>query len=139
MTLRGGITPWPTRGRRRIGGLLGLPALVVALLGLPAHANEPGLSPTRKGTLERSRAETVRVDGRLYEVRIASAGVEGEHQLLIVRATIVINPDPNLESQRNWNVVQPFLQRTCKGPFVVLEHQLVDKVNLYVRFRCGAG
>ena len=121
-------------------------ALVVALLGVPALADNARFGPgmlevqfdsTRKGTLERSRAETVRVDGRLYEVRVASTGVEGEHQLLIVRGTIVVNPDPDLESQRNWNVVQPFLQRTCKGPFVVLENQLVDKVNLYIRFRCS--
>jgi hypothetical protein len=122
-------------------------ALVVALLGVPTFADNSrfGLrttdvqygTSTPKGTLERSRAETVRVDGRLYEVRVASSEVEGEHQLLIVRATIVIDPDPNLESQRNWNVVQPFMQRTCRGPFVVLENQLVDKVNLYIRFRCG--
>ena len=122
-------------------------ALVFALLGVPAFADDSrfgsgvidvqyGTSP-RKGTLEGARAETVRVDGRLYEVRVASAGVDGEYQLLIVRATIVVNPDPDLESQRNWNVVQPFLQRTCKGPFVVLENQLVDRVNLYIRFRCG--
>ena len=91
-----------------------------------------------KGTLDRSQVETVRVDGRLYEVRIAPADVEGEYRLLVVRATIVVNPDPQLESERNWNVVQPFMQRTCKGPFVVLENNLADKVNLYIRFRCGA-
>ena len=122
-------------------------ALVVALLGVPAFADDSRFGPRmldvqygtspRKGTLEGSRAETVRVDGRLYEIRVASTGVEREHELLIVRATIVINPDPDLESQRNWNVVQPFMQRTCKSPFVVLENQLVDKVNLYIRFRCG--
>ena len=93
---------------------------------------------TPKGALDRSQVETVRVDGRLYEVRIAPAEVEGEYRLLVVRATIVVNPDPQLESQRNWNVVQPFMQRTCKGPFVVLENNLADKVNLYIRFRCGA-
>jgi hypothetical protein len=90
-----------------------------------------------KGTLDRSEVETVRVDGRLYEVRVASTEVEGEYRLLIVRGTIVIDPDPNLESQRNWNVVQPFMERTCKGPFVVLENHLADKVNLYITFRCG--
>src|SRR5580704_13785513 len=57
-----------------------------------------------KGTLDRSEVETVRVDGRLYEVRVASTEVEGEYRLLLVRGTIVIDPDPNLESQRNWNV-----------------------------------
>jgi ribulose bisphosphate carboxylase small subunit len=58
--------------------------------------------------------------------------------LLVVRATVVVNPDPQRESQRLWNVVQPFMQRTCKGPFAVLENNLADEVNLYIRFRCGA-
>jgi hypothetical protein len=93
---------------------------------------------TPKGTLDRSQVEMVRVDGRRYEVRIAPAEVEGEYRLLIVRATIVVNPDPQLEAERNWSVVQPFMQRTCRGPFVVLENNLADKVNLYIRFRCGA-
>src|SRR5262245_10118716 len=59
---------------------------------------------TPKGTLDRSQVETVRVEGRLYEVRVAPAEVEGEYRLLIVRGTIVIDPDPQLESQRLWNV-----------------------------------
>ena len=91
-----------------------------------------------KGTLDRSQVEMVRVDGRLYEVRIASAEVEGEYRLLIVRGTLVVNPDPERESGRLWNVVQPFMERTCKGPFVVLQNNLADNVNLYIRFRCGA-
>jgi hypothetical protein len=107
-------------------------ALPVALIALVLTACTP------KGTLDRSQVETVRVDGRLYEVRVAPAEAEGEYRLLIVRATIVVDPDPELESQRNWNVVQPFMQRTCKGAFVVLENHLADKVNLYIRFRCGA-
>ena len=92
---------------------------------------------TPKGALDRSEVETVKVDGRLYEVRVAPTAVEGEYRLLLVRGTIVIDPDPDLESQRNWNIVQPFMQRTCKGPFVVLENHLADKVNLYISFRCG--
>lgn len=122
-------------------------ALIVGLLSVPAFADNPGFglrvldaqygASPQKGTLDRSKVETVRVDGRLYEVRVASTEVEGEYQLLIVRATIVVDPDPRLESQRNWNVVQPFMQRTCKSHFVVLENHLVDKVNLYIRFRCG--
>ncbi len=95
-------------------------------------------TPAPKGALDRSQVETVRVEGRLYEVRVAPAEVESEYRLLIVRGTIVVNPDPQLESQRLWNVVQPFMQRTCKGPFVVLENNLADEVNLYIRFRCGA-
>jgi len=108
-------------------------ALAVALVALVLTA-----CATPKGTLDRSQVETVRVDGRLYEVRIAPAEAEGEYRLMLVRGTIVVDPDPQLESQWNWNVVQPFMQRTCKGPFVVLENNLADKVNLYIRFRCGA-
>ena len=111
-------------------------ALALAALALAALAL--GACATPKGTLDRSRVETVRVGGRLYEVRIASADIEGEYRLLVVRGTAVINPDPQLESERLWNVVQPFMQRTCNGPFVVLENNLADKVNLYIRFRCGA-
>lgn len=107
-------------------------ALPLALAALVLAACTP------KGTLDRSQVETVKVEGRLYEVRVAPAGAEGEYRLLLVRGTIVIDPDPQLESQRLWNVVQPFMQRTCKGPFVVLENNLADKVNLYIRFRCGA-
>ena len=110
-----------------------LPLALVAVV-LAACAS----TPMPKGTLDRSQVETVRVEGRLYEVRIAPAEVEGEYRLLIVRGTVVVNPDPQLESQRLWNVVQPFMQRTCKGPFAVLENNLADKVNLYIRFRCGA-
>jgi hypothetical protein len=115
-----------TRARALAGAL----ALALVALGLVACAP--------KGTLDNSRVEMVRVDGRRYEVRIASTEVEGEYRLLIVRATIVINPDPQLEAERNWNVVQPFMQRTCRGPFVVLENHLADDVNLFIRFRCGA-
>src|SRR5262245_40088554 len=92
--------------------------LLVALAAL-AHA----ACSTPKGTLEGSRGETVRIDGRLYEVRIAPAETAGEYRLLLARGTVVVNPDPNLESERNWNVVQPFMERTCKGRFVVLDHQ----------------
>ena len=91
---------------------------------------------TPKGALDGSQVEIVRVEGRRYEVRVAKADVEGEYRLLVVRATLVIDPDPQRESARNWNVIQPFMERTCKGPFVVLDQNLVDKVNLYVRFRC---
>ncbi len=107
----------------------------MVVLGLAACTTT---AATPKGTLDRSQVETVRVEGRLYEVRVAPAEVEGEYRLLIVRGTIVVDPDPRRESERLWNVVQPFMQRTCKGPFAVLENNLADKVNLYIRFRCGA-
>jgi hypothetical protein len=92
-----------------------------------------------KGTLERSQVEYVRMEGRRYEVRIASTSVEREYRMLIVRATLVIDPDPELERSRGLNVAKPFMERTCKGrPYEVLEDNLVDNVNFYTRFRCAA-
>jgi hypothetical protein len=106
---------------------------------LPAVLAAFGLAAcTPKGTLERSRVETVRVEGQLYEIRVAPAEVPGQYRLLIVSGTIVANPDPQRQSERYWNVVQPFMQRTCKGPFAVVENHLAGNVNLYVLFRCSA-
>lgn len=92
-----------------------------------------------KGTLNDSTVETVRVEGRLYEVRIAPTDIQNEYRMLIVRATLVIEPDPEREYARNWNVARQFMSRTCHGPsYKILEDRLADKVNLYTRFRCGA-
>ena len=91
---------------------------------------------TPKSSLERSQVEIMRVEGRRYEVRVASTGVEGEWRLLIVRATLVVDPDPERERARNTNVAQTVMERTCKGPYQVLEDNLVNDVNLHMRFRC---
>ncbi|SJZ51345.1 hypothetical protein SAMN02745126_01431 [Enhydrobacter aerosaccus] len=92
-----------------------------------------------KGTLNNSTVETVRVDERLYEVRIAPTDIENEYRMLIVRATLVIYPDPEREYTRDWNVARRYMARTCRGQaYKVLEDRLEDKVNLYTRFHCGA-
>jgi hypothetical protein len=91
-----------------------------------------------KGTLDRSRVEYVRVDGRRFEVRVARADAEGEFRMLVVRATIVLNPDPEVERSRAENVAKPFMERSCRGQsYTVLEDQLIDNVTLSLRFRCG--
>ena len=105
-------------------------ALSAALAALVLAACTP------KSSIDRSQVEIMRVEGRRYEVRVASTGVEGEWRLLIVRATLVIDPDPERERTRNTNVAQTVMERTCKGPFQVLEDNLVDNVNLHMRFRC---
>ena len=90
-----------------------------------------------KGTLEGSRVEYVRVDGRRFEVRVAPADVEGEFSMLVVRATIVLNPDAESERSRAENVAKPFMERSCRGqPYKVLEDLLIDDVTLSLRFRC---
>lgn len=82
----------------------------------------------------------VTVEGRRFEVRIAPTGVSDEYRMLIVRATLVVNPDPELEYQRNWNVARQFMDRTCRGqPYKILDDTLVDSVNLQIRFACTVG
>ena len=91
-----------------------------------------------KGTLDRSQVEIVRVEGRRFEVRVASTGTPDEFRLLIVRATMVIDPDPEAERSRGWNVATQIMDRTCRGRhYKVLEDNLVDNVNLFLRFRCS--
>lgn len=102
----------------------------LALLALAACAS--------KGTLDNSSVEVVKVEGRRFEVRIAPTEAPDEYRMMIVRATLVIEPDAERERERAWNVARPFMARTCKGrPYKVLEDRLVDRVNLYTRFRCG--
>ena len=75
-----------------------------------------------RATLERSRVEYVRVDGRRFEVRVAPTDVEGEFRMLVVRATIVINPNPEAERGRAENVAKSFMERSCGGQsYKVLE------------------
>jgi hypothetical protein len=90
-----------------------------------------------KGTLAGSRVEIVRVEGRRFEVRVAPADAEGEFSMLVVRATIVLNPNPEAERSRAENVAKPFMERSCRGqPYKVLEDLLIDDVTLSLRFRC---
>ncbi len=90
-----------------------------------------------KATLDQTQVEYMTVDGRKYEVRVASTDVPDEYRLLIVRATLVINPDAEAERSRNQNVANRVMTRTCKGRQArTLEDNLVDEVNLEIRFRC---
>ena len=92
-----------------------------------------------KGTLDRTQVEYMRVDGRRFEVRVTPADDVGVYRLLVVRATLVIDPHPEAERSRDWNVARQVMDRTCKDrPYKVLEDNLVDNVNLYTRFRCAA-
>jgi hypothetical protein len=91
-----------------------------------------------KATLDRSQVEYVTVEGRRFEVRIASTGVEDEYRMLVVRAALVVNPDAEREYQRAWAVARQFMARTCKGrDYQVLEDNLAGEVNLQTRFRCS--
>lgn len=90
-----------------------------------------------KGTLDRSRVEMIRVDGRRFEVRLAATDTPDVWRLLVVRGTLVINPDPDTERDRAWTVARQIMDRTCRGrPYTVLEDNLVDNVNHFTTFRC---
>ena len=92
-----------------------------------------------KGTLENSREELVRVEDRQYEVRIAKTDMPDTWRMLIVRATIVLDADPEVERLRAQNVARPFMERTCQGaPYSQIMDKLQDDVNYYTLFRCGA-
>jgi hypothetical protein len=93
-----------------------------------------------KGTLDNSREELVRVEGRQYEVRIAKTDMADTWRMLIVRATVgVFGVDPELERMRAQNVAKPFMERTCKGrPYSQIIDKLQDDVNYYTVFTCLA-
>lgn len=106
-------------------------AAVVAVVTLGACGS--------KGTLENSRQELVRVEGRQYEVRVAKTDIPDTWRILIVRATLVLSPDPELERMRAQDVAKPFMERTCKGrPYSQVIDKLQDDVNYYVVFTCLA-
>jgi hypothetical protein len=71
--------------------------------------------------------------------RIAAfLGGRSSGYVLGVRATIVINPNPEAERGRAENVAKPFMERSCGGQsYKVLEDLLIDNVTLSLRFRCG--
>ena len=92
-----------------------------------------------KATLEKSRTHVVTVEGRKYEVRVTPTDMPNEYRMLVVRATLVVNPDPERERQRDSNVARQVMDRLCRGqPYQVLEESLTDNVNLQTRFRCQA-
>ncbi len=90
-----------------------------------------------KATLDRSQVEMVTMDGRKFEVRVASTDVANEYHIVVVRGSAVINPDPEFEYQRTWKVARQVMDRTCKDrPYQTFDDTLIDDVNLRLRFRC---
>ncbi len=89
------------------------------------------------GSLEGSQVETVKVDGRRFDVRIAPTGNPDEWRMLIIRATMVINPDSELEMERARNVAERYEKITCKGrPVEEVLAGLQGDINYRVLFRC---
>ncbi len=68
-----------------------------------------------KGSLEGSQVEIVTVEGRRFEVRVTPTETADEYRILITRATLVVNPDPELETARAQEVAERYMKQTCKG------------------------
>ncbi|TAJ85958.1 hypothetical protein [Reyranella sp.] len=104
--------------------------ILLAIFGLAA-CND-------KATLDNSRVRYITYEGRKFEVRVAATDVPNEYRLLVVRATLVVNPDPERERARDSAVAWEAIQQVCKGGNPqVLEHNLIDNVNFMTRFRCA--
>ena len=89
------------------------------------------------GSLEGSQVETVKVEGRRFDVRVAPTDNVDEWRMVITRATMVIDPDPELEMQRAREVAQRFMERTCKGrPHEEILAGLQGGVNYRTLFHC---
>ena len=90
-----------------------------------------------KGTLDRTQVEFVTVNGRRFEVRIAPTGKPDEYAMLIIRATMVVNPDPENETSRAREVAGRYMDQTCKSrPHQEIVSGLQGSINYRVLFRC---
>jgi len=68
--------------------------------------------------LQGAEAEPITVEGRKFTVRVGTTSTPNQYRLLVQRATMVINPDYELETERSRNVAKIIMERTCKGrPF----------------------
>ena len=106
-----------------------------ALVGLPAVLLMAGCYD--KSTLDRSQVELVRIEGRQFEVRLTPTGNPDEYRMLVIRATLVVNPDPELESSRAREVAERYMKRTCKGRPYQEEVAGVERdLNFRTVFRC---
>ena len=89
------------------------------------------------GSLDGTQVEPITVEGRKFEVRLRPTDVApNQWRLEINRATIVVNPDYELESDRAREVAKRIMDRTCKGrPY----NQSIDGmrgINYYTVFTC---
>jgi len=91
----------------------------------------------QKAVLEGTRVEIVRVEGRRFEVRVGPTETPNEYRMLIVRATVVLNADPELETARAQEVAERVMKQTCKGrPFEEILSGVQADINYRTVFRC---
>ena len=91
----------------------------------------------RVGSLDGTQVEPITVDGRKFQVRLRPTDVApNQWRLEVNRATIVVNPESELEGDRAREVARRIMDRTCKGrPY----NQSIDGmrgINYYTVFTC---
>ena len=108
-----------------------LGCLLLAVAGLSACMEQQ--------TLDRTQSRIVTVDGRRMRVDLAATGQPQEFDLLVVRDSIVLNPDPETERTRGQAAAARVMREVCNlrrlTPQVV-DERLDQQINYHVRFRC---
>ena len=88
------------------------------------------------GSLEGTQVEQMRVDGRLFEVRLGRTGNPNEWRMQINRATVVIGPDYETEGDRAREVARRVIDRTCRGRPYTQPIDGMRGINYYTTFVC---
>ena len=106
--------------------------LPVALLMLAACAAE-------QQSLQGTQSRFITVAGRRMKVDLSATGQPQEFDLLVVRDTVVINPNPDNEQARAQEAANRVMREVCNlrrlTPEVV-DSRLEQQINYHVRFRC---
>ena len=87
-------------------------------------------------SLQGTQAEQITVDGRRFTVRLGTTGAPNQYRLLVQRATMVIGPDYETESERARNVARIIMQRTCRGRPYSQEVEGMEGINYRTTFTC---
>ena len=108
-----------------------LAAALLAALGLGACHDQQNIEGTQ--------SQYMNVAGKRMKVDLKPIGVPGEFDILVVRDAMVVNPDPESETERGQEAATRVMREVCgvKGLNPqVLDHRLVRQINYYVRFKC---
>lgn len=87
-------------------------------------------------SLEGTQAEPITVDGRKFTVRVRSTGTPDQYRLVVQRATMVVRPDAETESDRARDVAEIIMKRTCKGRPYSQAIEGMDGINYKTVFTC---
>jgi hypothetical protein len=90
-------------------------------------------------SIEGTQSQYMNVEGKRMKVDLKPTGAPGEFDILVVRDAMVVNPDPESETERGQEAATRVMREVCGAKGLnpqVLDHRLVRQINYYVRFRC---